>query len=788
MKAVRYIWDKIADISDVLEDMRSNPNPKSRLFPYRIYDRETYYFEDGDIEAEGIIFECDPLVGIDESIYKQISYLFDEELPKDGIIEILLLASDNIEDQLNKWSNKRINRSSVLAQLEKDRLEFCQNNSKDTNARFKFRNYRLFFSYSAKKIGDFRGRFETFLESLCLNPRLLEPTKFLALIRELVDYPSQNNKAYDDQIYLSDQITNSSNPFVFEKDGIKNEEYITRCYEVEHFAPFFSIEYFINLLDIPARFAICYAIENKFKSYKQEYFRRKGEIVIKQGILGRFNRTLEEESKEWNHIIQNNLKNRERFLQSSLVIMLTSKIETIERVEQVLNSAWRQNNFILKRLDYFHLPALLSICPFMHQTTLGQKILKAMQITRTCLSSQPKAMLPIQGEFKGNGGIMLKGRCGQLFSWNNFEGGNNYNLCVVGESGSGKSVFLQEFVTTHLALGAKVFVVDIGRSFEKTCKLLGGDFISFGFKSEFSLNPFINITDELAQDSLSYIKTIIAKMAAPKAGTIDIEDATIASSLSEMWELFGNESSIDKLKEILETKGETGQKIATMLFDFTSKGSYGRFFAGNNGIKFTNQFSVLEFEELREQPAFGGVIMQMLAVQIVQQVYLGDRSQKFIILFDEAWYALENFPNFLASMARTVRKYNGALVLGTQSLKNFYGGDSQFDVARMSVMENSAWRVLLRQSGESREALAKMGLSQNLRESVRGLVTAKGEYSECLIYNSDNNFFVARLMLDKFSQVLYSSDPAVFSRVRHYLDSGIETKEAIERVIQELGI
>ncbi len=776
MKTLRRIFGNTIDISEVLEDMRGNPNPKSKLFPYRIYDKETYYLEEDDIEMEGIIFECDPLVGIDESIYKQISYLFDEELPQDGIIEVLLLASDNIEEPLNKWSAKRTSQNPLLSQLAKDRLEFCMQNSS------KMRNYRLFFSYSAKKISDFRGRFETFLESLGLNPRSLGPTKFLALLRELIDYPCQNNKEYDDQIYISDQLPNTSNPIVFDKDGVKNEEYITRCYEIEHFAPAFSIGYFINLLEIQARFAVCYTIENKFKSYKQEYFRKKGEVVIKQGILGHFNRTLEEESKEWNHIIQNNLKNRERFLQSSMIIMLTSKAGGIERSERALNSIWRQNNFILKRLDYFHLPALLSMCPFMHQTTLGQKIFKLMNITRTCLSSQPKALLPIQGEFKGSSGIMLTGRCGQLFSWNNFERGNNYNVCVVGESGSGKSVFLQELVTTHLALGAKVFVVDIGRSFEKTCKLLGGNFLSFGFKSEFSLNPFINITEELAQDSLGYIKTIIAKMAAPKAGTVDIEDATIASSLSEMWELYGRESSIDKLAQILSTKGGTGQKIATMLFDFTSKGNYGRFFSGNNSIKFTNQFTVLEFEELREQPALGGVIMQMLAVQIVQQVYLGDRSQKFIILFDEAWYALENFPNFLASMARTVRKYNGALVLGTQSLKNFYDGDG----VRMSVMENSAWRVLLRQSGESREALAKMGLSQALGESVRGLVTARGEYSECLIYNADNNFFVARLMLDKFSQVLYSSDPAIFSRVKSYLDSGMETKEAIERVVDEL--
>ncbi len=57
--------------------------------------------------------------------------------------------------------------------------------------------------------------------------------------------------------------------------------------------------------------------------------------------------------------------------------------------------------------------------------------------------------------------------------------GGNSNVCVVGRSGSGKSVFMQDLVKSILDLGGNVYVLDVGRSFEKQVNCLGGQFIEF---------------------------------------------------------------------------------------------------------------------------------------------------------------------------------------------------------------------------------------------------------------------------------------------------------------------
>lgn len=355
-------------------------------------------------------------------------------------------------------------------------------------------------------------------------------------------------------------------------------------------------------------------------------------------------------------------------------------------------------------------------------------------------------------------------------------------------------MFLQDFVMSHIARGARIFVVDIGRSFEKSCKVMGGDFVEFGTGSKVSLNPFVNIASgtssaDSAGDMLSMLKMVIAKMAAPKTGTKDIEDATIAESLNEVWEKYKNKADIDKLIQVLNEKGEIGKNLARMLFEFSSKGSYGKFFSGSNTIKFDNQFTVLEFEELLERPELGGVIMQMLSIQIIQQIYLGDRKQRFIILFDEAWYALSNFPMLLASIAKTIRKYNGGLVIGTQGWNDFYGMSlgalSDADKARISVMENSAWRISLKQNINDEQARSR-GFEDGQIALIKSLETIDGKYAEMLISKSHDEYFVGRLALDKFSQVLYSSSPKVFASVKSYIDSGMSVADSVEKTMRDI--
>lgn len=804
-------------LDDYLFSHLDYPESRSNLLPYRFYNKEErLFYMQNDIV--GFVLQADPMVGCDDNTYKQIALLFDDQLPFGSVLEVTLVASDDISKAIDTWGNANVIDSEIYRKLKEYRSSFLYGFNSETKMNFRLRDYHLYFSYSIKakkqheikKIIEFRDRLQTILSAINIRNIELGPEGLLKLVKEFLNYPNYKNICYNEHELLSAQICDVSNPLLVEENSIllNGGEYIARCYNIDKYPENFSISSMPYLLgsrkhdnlQIPGRYALSYVICNDIGDNLQQAYKNKGEAAIKQAMsfLGRFSKNILEEGKEWN-AVQDNLKNREKFLHTSLTVMVVGHQDEIAKIDQSLTSLWRHNDFLLSPLKFFQLPALLGFCPFLNHTSL-KDIRRNYGLLRTALSSEPQALLPINAEWKGvqNGGMIMSGARGQLFTWDSFENASNYNVVVTGMSGSGKSVWLQEYVLNQLAKGARVFVIDIGRSFEKTCKIMGGDYINFSSSSKISLNPFSNIPDEITneldanivQDSLAALKFVIAKMASPKGETTNIEDSYISKSISEAYEKHGITTNIDRLVEVLaQYQDRRSEDVGLMLHEYTSKGKYGRFFNGQDNIKFSNDFTVLEFEELREKPDLGSVIMQLLTIQIVQQIYLGDRSKRFIILFDEGWYALQHFPMLLASIAKTIRKYNGGLVIGTQSLNDFYGSNnevlSEMDKARLGVMEQCAWRVMLKQKNDSLHKAKSIGFSETQIEIIKGLETVEDQYSELLICQSESEYFIARLLLDRFSKVLYSSSPMVFSRVNEYLSKGIEPVKAIEKVMEE---
>ncbi|CAL7960231.1 conjugal transfer ATP-binding protein TraC [Alphaproteobacteria bacterium] len=422
--------------------------------------------------------------------------------------------------------------------------------------------------------------------------------------------------------------------------------------------------------------------------------------------------------------------------------MLFDNNSTTE-AEQITKSLYKSKGWELARDRFIVISSLLSMLPMTWGSGLYSDMTYLKKV-KTTLSYEPVNLLPIQGEFKGTitPGVLLTGRLGQLFYWYPFDegmGNTNYNVSVVGRSGSGKSVFMQELVTSVLTQNGRVYVLDVGRSFEKQVKLFEGEFLEFSVKSNLCLNPFSSIDDsdsERIQDSLSVLKPIIAMMAAPKAGTTDYEDSLISKCLNEVWAKYGKDAGVSNISEwFLEQKQDQKAcaKLGTMLFPYTTKGPYGRFFSGKSNIDFSSNFFVTELEELKTRPELQSVVVQILMLLITNNVILGGRKCHSGLIFDEAWDLLKGNQGgeFIERLARTLRKYRGALVVGTQNLDDFYSSPG----AEAAFM-NSDWLCMLSQKKESITRLLKSDKfridshTQKILESVK---SKPGEYAEIMI-------------------------------------------------------
>jgi conjugal transfer ATP-binding protein TraC len=348
---------------------------------------------------------------------------------------------------------------------------------------------------------------------------------------------------------------------------------------------------------------------------------------------------------------------------------------------------------------------------------------------------------------------------------------------------------MQELVASTLGQGGKVFVLDVGRSFYKLCKLLGGEFLEFTPHSNIVINPFVNINaadENTASDSLSMIKPVLQLMAAPTKGTDDLDNALLEQALTHSWKIKGTASTIDDICEYLNNhEQERAKTLANMLFPYTSKGVYGRFFNAKNNVDLKSDFVVIELEELKEKKDLQQVILQMVIVQIANQMFLGDRQTPFAIIIDEAWDMLRGDRNglFIETLARRLRKYNGALVVGTQSINDFYQSP-----AAQAAFDNSDWVCFLSQKKETIQQLKKQDripVDGNLEFLLESLHTKQGEYAEILIHGPQG-YVVSRLILDPFSKVLYSTKADEYSRVEQLAKSGMSLEQAIEEVANDI--
>lgn len=430
------------------------------------------------------------------------------------------------------------------------------------------------------------------------------------------------------------------------------------------------------------------------------------------------------------------------------------------------------------------------------------------------VSGEAKALLPIVGEWKGDlrsPGLILVGRRGQLMYWSPFgpvlipqegkvpQSNENFNLCIAGVPGSGKSVFMQEIMISTQGVGGKVFILDYGRSFKSTCRILKGNYIEFDLKNPISLNPFSEVSEkdedfEAREDALSGIAGVLASMAAPIEGTNDLQNAMLQKALRSVWAAKKSQAEITDIANwLLKREENYANDLGNMLFPFTREGIYGKFFAGKAGISLKHKIVVIETDHLRNVPALLTVVVQMMIIHINQTMVKGDRKYPFLIMIDEAWKLLQGKSSgaFIEEVGRIARKYKGSITLATQQLTDYFRNESP---AAEKAFENASWKLILKQNPEALlamrknpklEAFVKEEWQLELMQSIH---SNPPHYSEAAIFGPDVSGVVGRLMLDPFTLLLTSTNAEDYQALEKRTQNGMRVADAIEEVLHSRGI
>ncbi len=466
---------------------------------------------------------------------------------------------------------------------------------------------------------------------------------------------------------------------------------------------------------------------------------------------------------------------------------------------EAANAIWRARGFQLNADAYMHRQALLASLPMTLTPKMHKDLGKMRRVTRKTMSNAIH-MAPLIAEWRGTRtpALVFGGRRGQVMTLDLFDNDlGNYNAAIIGAPGSGKSVLMNEMAWSYRAIGAKVWMLDLGRSFEKLCRKAKGTYIEFKPDVDICLNPF-SIVQDINED-IDMLVPILSKMASMQHSLEEVQYKAISAMILKLWHEYGQDLTMTAVRDAFKTgtieelgaiNDQRIKDLAIMLNPYTRGGQYERFFEGRSNVDFSNDFIVIENEELRRRPDLHAVVNILLLQHITGEMYL-TRNRRKVLYIDELKQQLGDIgaddpvkAAVVEGAARRARKFGGSLVTASQQADDFYGS-AQMEAA----FHCSDWVFLLRQKSESIEMLDRRGrltMDEPKKRLLNSLRTEAGAFSELYI-SSPVGEGVARNILDPATHLLFSNrleDNAPIDALRA---QGLSIDEAITELLRQRG-
>ena len=811
-----------------------------KLFPYVSYDDASgLFFNEG---ATGFVLRCQPLAGGSLEVQDQLAEFFrsKDNLLEGASLQVMLTASPRIGAIIDHWQRHHV---SDYAAFKTKRADFLRT-PHGAKEMVTLRDYTLLISMTIPGIAASMADTEEFLR---VQASLISTLKHVGLsvdvldanglIREVGNILNDGQTGYPEKASwnplerLSTQILSPDTALTVAEDAVTLNKKVFQSFVPKTAPDYWSLPSMDLLLGdmsaidshIPCAFFIHYGIhvlEGQAGALAKQISKRGTLENSLKNALTKWMPGLEEQFNETSAAVKE-MQKGERLVVSNLSCTLICDAETLDVAASKLKSIWSRSEWEIAPATYDHFHLLLSSLPMMWTLGKGSQFgkvegwgpdLAKMGKAKKSITKESQNLLPIVAEWKGQSapGIPLYGRRGQFFFWNPFgeaflpgskaQTDHNFNVCIAGQSGSGKSVFAQELMMNILSVGGRVFVLDYGRSFKKSCQLMKGQHIEFDVRDPMSLNPFTHIPTGTTpedhanrEEMLACLKPTIQAMAAPREGTGDLQNAFIEKGIRHAWETKGQQADVDDIQDyLLNCRSNVARDLGQTLYSFSSKGVYGKFFRGEAEANLTADFVVIETDHLRSHPDLLTVLVQMVIIQIHQTMARGTRDRPTMIMIDEAWKLLagKSTGAFVAEMNRIARKYKVAIVMATQHMTDYFKPESP---AATEAFNASAWKVMLYQEEDVIQAFhehpqLKVFVQTKGQEKIlKSLRSVIPYFSEAAIYGPGVRGAIGRLSLDPYSRLLYSTNASEYQALEERTAKGMDVNEAIEDYLAQLA-
>jgi len=803
----------------------------SSFLPWAYHDEisDTYVNMD---DTQGFVWECRPLVFAGDSTAQILEGLFRLNLPTGSILQFMLYADNHIDPVLERYQTLRTRKSDIGTESTAKFVEYLQEGKKGlTNtAGIPVRQFRLFVSLKfpgAKVTGqsDIRSSVTEILKGAHLQPELMEPDDLIDMLRRLFNgRVSLNNRDYLHDMPINQQIIFSDTEIIKENKRLIVGDKIFRCATVKKFPKEVSFlqtnEIFGGISGLISNSSqmitpfIC-TVNIVFDERLKAKLHGKCNVLLTQHAFGSFAPSLSRKKEEFLEATDK-IERGTPFVRIMPILWVWAdddevSYESLTRACRI----WEAHDYVMQH-DLWILDSLfVAALPFGLYNLDNGKTIDRLCRDVPAPSDAATLLLPVQSDFTGGGEpvLLFTGRKGQIITLDLFaKGAINYNMFVAASPGAGKSFFVNYLVSNYFASGARIRIVDVGRSYQKMTRLYGARFLDFDERSNICLNPFTNLgrarldgddRSEYLNNIFAQITATVMQMCYSATNSIPPDTEQNASSLIKQavtwaWENYGDEACIDRVYDYLmdfETHGGEfseveglsllAKTLAFNLLQFTSGHAYGRWFNGKSTFDISNdEFVVLELVDLRPKPELFKVVTLQVINAITHDMYLSPRDIKKLNVFDEVWQFMREgtqLKDSIEAAYRMSRKHNGSITVVTQSILDMKQFGSVGDV----INSCSPYKIFLESPDYPRAR--KEGLIDHDDFTLKLLASLKSmrpNYSELFI-DSPFGRGVARLSVDPYSYYLYTSSGDEVAEIEKLIDGGMSYDAAIREMVRK---
>ena len=803
---------------------RTNYDPLDAMFSVQSFDSGTNTFcavrENDRNVYLGAMWVGEPLNGLDQGTLRSLQSLLAGTFPAGTIMQFGLLSSPDIDEGVDNYlQNKSINAQPIVRELVQRHAQLMQNGNKVPVVKASgvlLSKKRLIITLKCQyeksattNLIDFvdnASKFESSLNANGIIVRRCNTDSFLSICRLLTHIYDKPDERYDRNLPINEQVFYAGDEMVVHKDFLEfnTGSDASKNFFMAALSPkFFPKEFHLGMMN--------YAIgdpkgmSNQLKNpyfmvltlYFPDQMNKKSEVERKAswinhqlfgGSASKFLPGLVLKKEGFDTLTNEMETNSAVMVEATFALWLYGKnSQEVKAVQEDIRTYWASLGFDL-RPDKIVLDILLGECLPLNASTASSK---GLFRTHTLTSSQAAQFMPLLAEWQGtpNKTVLLSTRRGEVGGFDLYQSSSNYNAVLVAQSGAGKSFWTQRIITDYLAEGAKIWVIDSGRSYQKLAAAVGGTFMEFSPSSDICLNPFTSFLEERGgagrhiEEEMDLISSLLERMAAQRDPLDDLDMETLRKAIRQTFIDKQGYTKVSDISDWLNNQAPNDSRAGDLALRLESfaYGQYAKYFNGHSNVNMSNDFVVLELDDLKNQKQLQQVVLLQLVAQITNEMYL-TRGRKKILIIDEGWALLDDpvMGRAMETAYRQARKFDGAVITVTQGIADLYNSPSG-----KSMISNAAWQLILSQKEESIDDVVNSGqlmMDPYSCHMLKTLRTVPGSHSEIMIIGNGASG-VFRLTVDKFTQAMFSTSGVERTQVLNDLDNGIDVIESIQRLM-----